>query len=299
MSRYTTNLYNYLQSVAANHCDCTSDPEKLINKYYTSVFDFDFEFFGDSQVKVTWEKSFLRRYLMEEIGLETIHLFKWYLQSRLIERMPEWKMLWSALSTDFEPFDNYNMSRTRYGDENTTGNLDEDTEKNSQGNTTNTNTLTRETTAESDTTDSATSENTRTDNLTQTTNSDGQQLVSDTPQITVQTNDYASSLTRDEAESTQNNTGTVTNEGETSGTSHAESTGTETESDNRNEQRTQDDSEKRKQTTSGSKDFREAEESHGWQGVLPIDVIQKYREGVLSIYKIINDSMQDLFMGVF
>ena len=191
------------------------------------------------------------------------------------------------------------MSRTRYGDENTAGNLDEDTEKNSQGNTTNIDTLTRETTAESDTTDSATSENTRTDNLTQTTNSDGQQLVSDTPQITVQTNDYASSLTRDEAEATQNNTGTVTNEGETSGTSHAESTGTEKESDNRNEQRTQDDSEKRKQTTSGSKDFREAEESHGWQGVLPIDVIQKYREGVLSIYKIINDSMQDLFMGIF
>lgn len=299
MSRYTTNLYTYLRSVAENHYDCISDPEKLINKYYKAVFDFDFDFFGDENMRIYWEKSFIRRYLMEEIGLETIPLFKWYLQARLIERMPEWKMLWSALSIDFSPFDNYNMSRSRHGDENNSGKLDESTTNNSEGSTSNNDTLIRNTTAKSGTTDSATSKNTRTDNLTQSSDGDSQQLVSDTPQITIKTNDYASALTRNESNTTQKNTGTVLNEGETSGTSHAESTGTENETDKRQEERLDTSSGNRNQATKGTKDYREVEESHGWQGILPIDVIQKYREGVLSIFKIINDSMQDLFMGIF
>lgn len=183
----------------------TMTTDQLVKNGVSLFFDFNFPWYTeDENSKNEFMSMYLTRYLMNEIGQETLGAHKQCLKSLLYESMEEMRQKYSLLS---------NMNNVA-GERRVVHNESiNDTE----------NTTT-------ETTQNITTTNVRTEKQ------DTQSIHSDNPQVTFATNDYASDMNRGETEANVNDNNASNSSGNVEGNRIGNTTRTltETESDTRN-----------------------------------------------------------------
>ena len=88
MSSYTTTMWEYIKSL--NNYQPAPIPE-LIEKYRGYFFDFDYDTptkMNKADFKKWFETTFITKFIMYEIGFETMELFKLQLYSYVKSRLP-------------------------------------------------------------------------------------------------------------------------------------------------------------------------------------------------------------------
>ncbi|AZU99786.1 lower collar protein [Bacillus phage DK2] len=76
------------------------------------LFDFDYPFFDESKRK-EFERKWIRRFYMREVGFETIELFKFHLENWMNERMPYYNQRFKSELIKFDPLMNTVMDREK------------------------------------------------------------------------------------------------------------------------------------------------------------------------------------------
>lgn len=115
MSKYTTEV-RFICERAAGFTESQdySKVEQVIASSLSSVFDFDFPIFDESYRSVL-ETKILRHYYTREIGLETVGLWKHFLNMRLNEIMPYYNQLYESALLEFNPLYNVKYDITHKG----------------------------------------------------------------------------------------------------------------------------------------------------------------------------------------
>lgn len=233
MSKYTTTVREICESFLTEeelHQDLPV--YDVIEKTKYRFFNFTFPWYNSTENgKSDFMTAFLERYYNDYIGFETFGMWKTYFSSKMSAVMPYYSKLYSAVSSGDDPFYNVNV-RTDVNEKETR-----------------------------DTTDRYNDVATSTTN----TNTNTQDIHSDNPQVTVATNDYASTMDRGEG---------VTN---VRGTGDATHTGNE----NINRER------------------GEGSHEYGIRGKTRAQLINEYRGQIVNINKELIDMCSTLFLGLW
>lgn len=254
MSKYTTEV-RYICEVSSglNESVGYSKIEDVITGAIPKIFDFDFPIFDESYRSVL-ERKILKHFYTREICEETVGLWKLRLNTRLNEIMPYYNKLYKSELLDFNPLYTDNLKRERT----TKLNSKRETDNNGEVNTTN-----NYNSHESE---------------SGTTNNNGSNLYSDTPQGSLSGVESGTYLTN--ARKTND---TTTSSSNTSNDSSAN--GKVVNSEN------------------GSDDFNSTEDFlesvSGYAGVNASDLLKKYRETFLNIDMMIIDNLEDLFFQLW
>lgn len=233
LSKYTTTIKDICESFIPSQELWSMDlsVQRTIDKTQDKFFNFDFPFYSeDKKDMYTFKTYFLLRYWNNYIGFETLGMWKTAFLAKMHELMPYYTKLYDAIQHD-NPFTNTNITIT-------------EAEKGSEKITINS-------------TDAGASEVKNIQNY--------QNIDSDNPQVTVATEDYASTMSRGE---TINNTTTTANN-------------THAGNDNKD-----------------SKRDRETKEA-GLRGKSTSEAIAEYREQIQNINQEIVEACRDLFLKVW
>ena len=233
MSKYTTQIRaicgSYLTDEERAQCLPVSD---IIEKTKDKVFNFSFPWYSDDGEGLSeFKSSFLLTYYYDYIGFETLGAWKTYFSAKMSAIMPYYKKLYSALSSGDDPFYNVDVKH--------------DTNEKEKRDT-------------NDRYNDKTVSNTHTDTNTQ-------DIHSDNPQVTIATNDYASTMDRGEG---------IANSHGSGDTVHIGSENVERE---RGEQ------------------HRE----YGARGKTRAQLIDEYKGQIVNINKELIDMCSTLFLGVW
>lgn len=233
LSKYTTTVKDICESFISSQELWSMDlsVQRIIDKTQGKFFDFDFPFYSEDRKDLyTFKAYFLLRYWNNYIGFETLGMWKTAFITKMYELTPYYTKLYDAIQND-NPFTNINVTFT-------------ETEKGNEKTITNS-------------TDAGESKVKNNQNY--------QNIDSDNPQVTVATQDYASSMSRGE---TINDTTTSAKN------NHAGN-------DNKD-----------------SKRDRETKEI-GLRGKSTSEAIAEYREQIQNINRELVEACRDLFMKVW
>lgn len=233
LSKYTTTVKDICESFIPSQELWNMDlsVQRIIDKTQDKFFDFDFPFYSkDRKDLYTFKNYFLLRYWNNYIGFETLGMWKTAFMAKMHELMPYYTKLYNAIQND-NPFTNIYVTFT-------------EAEKGNEKTTTNS-------------TDAGNSEVKNNQNY--------QNIDSDNPQVTVATQDYASTMSRGE---TVNDTTTSAKN------NHAGN-------DNKD-----------------SKRDRETKEI-GLRGKSTSEAIEEYRNQIQNINRELVEACRDLFMKVW
>lgn len=112
MSDYTTQLRFICESYAGrNDSAPASDVDEVIRLARPKIFNFSYPIF-DEAYRPELEEKILQHYYTQEIGLETVGLWKLKLRTKMREIMPYYNQLYKSELLKFDPFIN-----TDYTDE--------------------------------------------------------------------------------------------------------------------------------------------------------------------------------------
>lgn len=254
MSKYTTEVRFICEvNSGLNESVGYSKIEDVITGALPKIFDFDFPIFDESYRSVL-EKKILKHFYTREICEETVGLWKLRLNTRLNEIMPYYNKLYKSELLDFNPLYTDNLKRER------TTKLNSKRETDNNG--------------EVDTTNNYNSQGSGFG----TTNNNGSDLYSDTPQGSLSGVESGTYLTN--ARKTNDTTTSSSNTSNNSSTN-----GKVVSSEN------------------GSDDFNSTEDYlesvSGYAGVNASDLLKKYRETFLNIDMMIIDNLEDLFFQLW
>ena len=233
MSKYTTKVQDILLSYLDATLYFTDIPFDTVIKQTTdNFFNFPFDFYSsDADIVNKFKYDFLLRYYNNYIGFETVGMFKQQFAARMNLIMPHYLQLYDAWSQVNDPFTNVDVS---YNDtENGTRNRSDEY------------------------TDTASTTNESTNN--------SQTIDSDNPQVTVGTNDYASTMSRGEMTNEESSSGNRSHEGQESEDTHRDSDRTE----------------------------------KGVRGKTRAEILKEYESQIININKMIIDDCRDLFLALF
>lgn len=221
MSKYTTTVREICESFISEEDKHSDLPVyDVINKVKTNFFNFTFPWYSDDNAgKDDFMIAFLERYYNDYIGYETFGMWKTYFSAKMSAVMPYYKKLYSALSSGDDPFYNVDMHHN---------------------------------TNEKETRDTS-------DSYNDTSVSNTQDIHSDNPQVTVATNDYASTMDR------------------------GEGTGDTTHIGNENVDR----------------ERGEQQHEYGIRGKTRAQLIDEYRGQIVNINRELIDMCSTLFLGVW
>lgn len=142
MSKYTTEV-RFICEEAAGLTSSVGylGVNDVINTALPKVFNFDFPIF-DEAYRPILEKKILKHYYTREIGLETVGLWKLFLDTKLNEIMPYYNQLYKSELISFNPMYDVDLTRDhqlkRLEDIKETGTQASDTSRNGTSDTTNT-----------------------------------------------------------------------------------------------------------------------------------------------------------------
>lgn len=254
MSKYTTEVRFICEvNSGLNESVGYSKIEDVITGAIPKIFDFDFPIFDESYRSVL-ERKILKHFYTREICEETIGLWKLRLNTRLNEIMPYYNKLYKSELLDFNPLYTDNLKRER------TTKLNSKRETGNNG--------------EVDTTNNSNSK----ESGTGTTNNNGSDLYSDTPQGSLNGVESGTYLTN-----ARKTSDTSTSSSNTSNNSSA--------------------SGKVVSSESGSDDFNSTEDYlesvSGYAGINASELLKKYRETFLNIDMMIINNLEDLFFQLW
>lgn len=131
IAKYTTQLRTICETYAGlDERGGYNDEEDIIQKAIPKLFDFEFPIYDENYRNVL-ETKIVRHYYMDEIGMETVGLFKHYLKTRLNEVMPYFNKLYNSELLEFNPL--YDVDLTTDHQKGTQGNNDTTTASKSTG----------------------------------------------------------------------------------------------------------------------------------------------------------------------
>lgn len=99
MSKYTTELRWLIEIVTADQTNLTIS--QRITAAAPKIFNFNYPIWDESY-KTTLETKILKHYFNKEIGMETIGLWKLYLEERLNLIMPYYNQLYETASKNYD-----------------------------------------------------------------------------------------------------------------------------------------------------------------------------------------------------
>lgn len=135
MSKYTTEVRYICETYAGlNESEGYDKINDIITKSMDKVFDFDYPIF-DSAYKNVLQRKILKHYYTREIGLETVGLWKHFLDMRMNEIMPYYNKLYETELLKFNPLYDVDLTKDHKGKGSEIGN--ENGRKNGTTNTTN------------------------------------------------------------------------------------------------------------------------------------------------------------------
>lgn len=254
MSKYTTEIRFICEvNSGLNESVGYSKIEDVITGAIPNIFDFDFPIFDESYRSVL-ERKILMHFYTREICEETVGLWKLRLNTRLNEIMPYYNKLYKSELLNFNPLYTDNLTRTR------TTKLNSKRETDNNG--------------KVDTTNNSNSQGSESG----TTNNNGNDLYSDTPQGSLNGVESGTYLTN-----ARKTSDTSTSNSNTSNNSSA--------------------SGKVVSSESGSDDFNSTEDYlesvSGYAGVNVSDLLKKYRETFLNIDMEVISNLEDLFFQLW
>lgn len=226
MTKYTVTVCDILHSFSYPLTNVRFD--KIIEQGKEKFFDFDFPWYAEDGTGLDEFKTlFLETYYMQQIGFETYELFQLNLSKTLRSVMDVYKEKYKIVSSNIDYLSTHNM-------------VD------------NVNTQ-----------DIGLLVSTTTDTTVNKGKTDSQGINSDNPNITIQSQDYASSMTRDE----------VVQSAETNANG-----------------KTVNDNENRSNVTHTTK---------GYAGVSPSKLVEEFKSNIININKEIVDECATLFIGLW
>lgn len=290
MARYTTEVRTILKQ-----CWLDRNPDKdlddlsmisprdLCETVWDAVFDFPFPMF-EGMTKQELCSQILMFYYMREVGLETVPLWKHYLQVRMSGIMPYYVKLAESQITKADALQNRNITErvNRQGGES----------ENKQ-NTVNTSRTGKEENAdETVQTLEQKNEGTQESTYNGTQKDDSKQLYADTPQDGLQAvieENYLTNATVNDGTSTVNNS----SNGTTTNTTNGESI----TNDNRHKQYEEEGSTIGKDERALDYQENVSRETSGFDGDI-VDTVTRYREAILNIPLLIIKDLSDLFISI-
>lgn len=172
MSSYTTELRTIIEQ--ATQYEVGLSTNEKIKRGRLKLFDFDYPIF-DEAYRETFETHFIKHFYMREIGFETEGLFKFRLETWLQIHMPYFNQLFESELIKFDPLTNTSVETTHKQTNNETE-TESNTTDNQFDSTTN-NTIT----TDDNTSQSQNDVQSQTGSNTETSNSFGRNIRSDTP----------------------------------------------------------------------------------------------------------------------
>lgn len=314
MSKYTTEVrFICEQASGLTESKGYNDTNSIIDLAIPKVFNFDFPIFDESYRSVI-ERKILKHFYTREIGEETVGLWKLRLDTRLNEIMPYYNKLYKSELLEFNPLYTVDLARTRKTNfdksENDEEKIQDSTNSNSSKN--NSNTVTNS--GKDTITTSASGTTNRTDESVANGSGNGSSTngstnkYSDTPQgalTNVESGTYLTNATKiDESGTTtssthnesNNNSSVTSNDSGTNTTEFGkivsgseEETSSSKNSYNRNREN--------KNGIISTEDY--LEHVSGYDGVVPSDLLQKYRETFLNIDMMVINNLEDLFFQLW
>ena len=327
MSKYTTEV-RFICEEAAGLTSSVGylGVNDVINTALPKVFNFDFPIF-DETYRPILEKKILKHYYTREIGLETVGLWKLFLDTKLNEIMPYYNQLYKSELISFNPMYDVDLTRdhqlkrlediketgTQESDTNRNGTLD--TTANKTGTTHDTSLTTDHGTANQDISNQKTVHSTNGDTTDVTTTVSHVDKFSDTPQgaldglkndtymsearIVDDTN-TSKTIVSGNDDINENNTGNTTTE--TDATSDTTSDGRTTQNETINTTNT--DKENRVATQNTNKNLNSIDDyiehvTGKTSGVSYSKLLNEFRETFLNIDMLIINDLSDLFMNLW
>lgn len=115
MSKYTTEVRYICETYAGlEESVGFSDVEKVIADSRAKVFDFDYPIF-DEKYRAALESKILLHYYTQEIGLETVGLWKLKMCAKLNDIMPYYNQLYKSELLTFNPLVDVDLKTQRSG----------------------------------------------------------------------------------------------------------------------------------------------------------------------------------------
>lgn len=247
------------------------------------IFDFTFpiwkpEYLTELEVKI------LRHYFNCEIGLETVALWKFYMEMRLCEIMPYFNQLYATVDKQFDYLLDVDVTEDFTGNELKQENIKFKSNESNDTDTTNDTTFTGSTTTDT----------TRDENLTTTTTGSptSHTMHNDFPQAPIQTKDYATY-----EDYTQN----TLNENINSDTSLTDNVDVKTNDATKNIVTTNQDVDySSTNDLTGNRDNTHKLTRKGLNGGKSYSqLLLEYRQTLINIDMMVIESLSDLFMTVY
>lgn len=327
MSKYTTEV-RFICEEAAGLTSSVGylGVNDVINTALPKVFNFEFPIF-DEAYRPILEKKILKHYYTREIGLETVGLWKLFLDTKLNEIMPYYNQLYKSELISFNPMYDVDLTRDhqlkRSEDIKETGSQESDTNRNGTldttanktGTTHDTSLTTDHGTANQDISNQKTVHGTNGDTTDVTTTVSHIDKFSDTPQgaldglkndtymsearIVDDTN-ASKTIVSGSDDINENNTGNTTTE--TDATSDTTSDGRTSQNETVNTTNT--DKENRVATQNTNKNLNSIDDyiehvTGKTSGVSYSKLLNEFRETFLNIDMLIINDLSDLFMNLW
>lgn len=299
MSYYTLNFKDLYE----NHTGTWEERVKAVGE---ELFNFNFPWYTDKAdgSLENFKLMFVESHFTDEIGFETLGLFKMQLQRLLFQKMPFYTQLYQSLKITYDPLINHEIKGVRTGDKNGSGttllNIENGGADSSLTNVSGSGKI--------NLTDKGSTENsgngkTETANTSATdTTNDTQSLTSDYPQATFQkTKDYASGLTRGQDTGKSETTVTDKSSSETSAkiTSENSSATTSEDSTETNYSINFGHTVKNNGSSEKSENYKDEYTDSGWSGGSKTDELEKYRSAIRNINEMLLREFDGLFMQIF
>ena len=286
MSKYTTEIRYICEHLCGlDESKGYNDVETIIAQSRAKIFNFSYPIFDESYRNVL-ETKILKHYYTREIGEETVGLWKLRLNRKLNEIMPYYNKLYETGIEDLNPFLSTDMKTERSTVGGTNRNIDEGIK--GETSRTNVSANTSDNVGKNKVNNRGLADNGTVDNAKHT------DLYSDTPQgqlTGVDDETYLTNARKVEDKSLGNHHTYTLDIGDST-----------VENKNRDimSQRSTDNSDSTRTTSEDvNSTERYVEHTYGYNGVLPIDVLKKYRDIIWNIDMMIIDDLEPLFMQLW
>lgn len=288
MSKYTTEVRYICEHLSGlDVSKGYADIGTILSSARSKIFDFPYPIF-DEEYRSTLETKILKHYYTREIGEETYGLWKLRLDRKMNEIMPYYNVLYKARLDEFNPLLTVDMRTERSTVNGTNRNADEsindDTNSRSMGVTENSN-------------DSTAKVNNR--GLVDNGNVDKAKrmdLYSDTPQgqlsgIDADVPTYLTNARKVEDDNIGNNHTHSLDVGESENNANGKESSSQISTGNL--------SRDRKFNEDVNSTEKLIERNYGYNGVIPADLLKKFREVIWNVDLMIIDELEPLFMQLW
>lgn len=334
MAIYTTLLKTYCESLTKHEY---TRPRDIIHHAAPLIFDFPYPFYSEAK-RTDFQERFVRHFFLREIGSETPEMFKLYLEDELPMVLEKYNPMLKLLETDIDWLTTERWKQHTSNDNtlhtvNEKNATEDKDRKYHRGEQTTDNFEADETYARDMTVDSTARTNSTTDTTAHTSAQEDTEGTSHDLQVTQNTTSHTDTpqgdldafLAGKYLSSADHLNGSVSTDGQTTGRlgSSADSSGNTTgQSTTTSNATTAIDDKTRKEEDRYVNTTQDDTESHdnkyhddfnqfhtddldewiahkGYHGMTPAEIIAQYLEKIQSIYKLIFQELEILFMEVY